>query len=88
MTVIILIKPRLITILLSKKSSLNGNVKYSPSKPKQRNTKWQIIWFDPPNDVNVKPSNGKLIMRLTDKHFVIINSVMINFINSTATTLS
>ena len=52
-----------------KKSGLNENIKYSPSQPKQRNRKRQIIWFTPPYCVNVKANVGKLFMRLIDKHF-------------------
>ena len=52
-----------------KKSGFNENIKYSPSQPKQRNKKRQIIWFNPPYSVNVKTNVGKLFMRLIDKHF-------------------
>ena len=47
----------------------NENIKYSPSQPKQRNRKRQIIWFNPPYSVNIKTDVGKLFMRLIDKHF-------------------
>ena len=30
----------------------------------------QIIWFNPPYRLNVKPNVGKLIIRLIDKHFL------------------
>ena len=52
-----------------KKSGFNENIKYSPSQPKQRNRKRQIIWFKPPYRVNVKTNVGKLFMKLIDKHF-------------------
>ena len=52
-----------------KKSGFNENIKYSPSQPKQRNRKRQIIWFNPPYSVNVKTNVSKLFMRLIDKHF-------------------
>ena len=53
-----------------KKSGFNENMKYSPSQPKQRNGKRQIIWFNhPPYSVNVKSNAGKLFIRLIDKHF-------------------
>ena len=52
-----------------KKSGFNENIKYSPSQPKQRNRKRQIIWFNPPYSVNVKTNVGKLFMRLIGKHF-------------------
>ena len=37
-----------------KKIGFNGNIKYSPCQPKQRNRKRQIIWFYPPYNVNTK----------------------------------
>ena len=43
-----------------KKSGFNENIKYSPSQPKQRNAKRQIIWFNPPYSVNVKTNVCKL----------------------------
>ena len=52
-----------------KKSGFNENTKYLPSQPKQRNRKRQIIWFNPPQSVNVKANVSKLFMRLIDKHF-------------------
>ena len=52
-----------------KKIGFNENIKYSPSQPKQRNRKRQIIWFNPPYNVNTKINVGKLFMRLIDKHF-------------------
>ena len=52
-----------------KKSGFNENVKYSPSQPKHRYRKRQIIWFNPPYSMNVKSNVGKLFMRLIDKHF-------------------
>ena len=52
-----------------KKSGFNENIKYSPSQPKQRHRKRQIIWFNSPYSVNVKTSVGKLFMSLIDKHF-------------------
>ena len=52
-----------------KKSGFNENIKYSPSQPKQRNAKRQIIWFNPPYSVNVKTNVCKLFTRLIDKHF-------------------
>ena len=52
-----------------KKSGFNENIKYSPSQPKQRNRKRQIICFNPPYSVNVKTNVSKLFMRLIDKHF-------------------
>ena len=41
-----------------KKSGFNENIKYSPSQPKQRNRKRQIIWFNPPSCMNVKTNVG------------------------------
>ena len=52
-----------------KKNGFNEKIKYSPSKPKQRNRKRHIIWFSPAYSVNVKTNVGKLFMRLIDKHF-------------------
>ena len=52
-----------------KKIGFNENIKYSPSQPKQRNGKRQIIWFNPPYNVNTKINVDKLFMRLIDKHF-------------------
>ena len=52
-----------------KKSGFNENIKYSPSQPKQRNRKKQIIWFNHPYSANVKTNVGKLFMRLIDKNF-------------------
>ena len=52
-----------------KKIGFNENIKYSPSQPKQRNRKRQIIWFNPPYNVNTKINVDKLFMRLIDKHF-------------------
>ena len=52
-----------------KKSGYNENIKYLPSQLKQRNTKRQIIWFNPAYSVNVKTNACKLFMRLIGKHF-------------------
>ena len=51
------------------KNGFNENIEYSPSQPKERNRKRQIIWFNPPYSVNVKTNVGKLFMKLIDKHF-------------------
>ena len=51
------------------KSGFNENIKYLPSQLKQRNTKRQIIWFNPAYSVNVKTNVCKLFMRLIGKHF-------------------
>ena len=63
-TMIILLKLHAITMLLLKKRGFNENIKYSPSHLKQRNSKRQIIWFNPPYSVIVKTNVGKLFTRL------------------------
>ena len=45
-----------------KKNHFNENIKYSSSQLIQRNRKRQIIWFNPPNSVNVKTDINKLFI--------------------------
>ena len=47
----------------------NYNITYIQSQSKQQSRKRQIIWFNPPYNANVKTNDGKICMRLVDKHF-------------------
>ena len=41
----------------------------NPNRPKKRNRKRNIIWFNPPFNKNIKTNIGKTFLKLIDKHF-------------------
>ena len=53
------------------KGDFKENIKCSPNQPKQRNTKRQIIWFNPPYSVNVKTNVGNcdgVVLKIYSDH--------------------
>ena len=45
-------------------------LKYNPNKKtKQKNRKWNIIWFNPPYSKNLVTKVGHYFLKLLDKHF-------------------
>ena len=50
-------------------SGHTANLEFNPNRPKKRNGKRNIIWFNPPFNKNVKTNIGKTFLKLVDKHF-------------------
>ena len=50
-------------------SGHTANLEFNPNRPKKRNRKRNIIWFNPPFNKNVKTNIGNTFLKLVDKHF-------------------
>ena len=52
-----------------KTSGHTADLEFNPNRPKKRNRKRNIIWFNPPFNKNIKTNIGKTFLKLIDKHF-------------------
>ena len=52
-----------------KTSGHTADLEFNPNRPKNRNKKRNIIWFNPPFNKNIKTNIGKTFLKLIDKHF-------------------
>ena len=53
-----------------KSSGFNYSMKFeAPVKNAKRNRNRKVIWFNPPNSLNVKTNIGKVLLKLVRKHF-------------------
>ena len=52
-----------------KKSGFNEKLDYTPPVRRNRRQRRNIIWYNPPFDLQVKTNIGKTFLRIIDKHF-------------------
>ena len=55
--------------LVLKNSGFNEKLNYVPSQPQKKQRKRNILWYNPPFDLQVKTNLGKQFLSLLDKHF-------------------